>query len=332
MKTWLITGGAGFIGLNLIGLLFKKFPDDLIINLDQLNKSSYLPGLNQIKKNRRHHFIKGNIGDAILVEKIFNEYKPDFVINLAAETHVDRSISNPRLFVESNVVGVLNILEKSKKYWNSLSRVKKNRFRFLQVSTDEVYGALDKTGPSFTEKTRYSPNNPYSATKAGADHLALSFYKTYNLPVLITHGSNSYGPFQFPEKLIPQSILKALMQKPIPVYGSGANIRDWLYVGDHCEGILSALQNGKVGEHYNLGGKTEKTNLEVVRKICRILDEVRPCKRKHESLISFVKDRPGHDFRYSMNILKTKKETGWVPLTNFDEGIRKTVEWYVSKY
>lgn len=332
MKTWFVTGGAGFIGLNFTFFLLKKFPGDRVVNLDQLKNPSYLPGLNRVKKNKNHLFIKGNIGNSLLVEKIFKRYKPDFVVNLAAETHVDNSILYPRPFVESNVVGVFNLLEKSKNYWVTLSGAKKNGFRFLQVSTDEVYGALGQTENAFTEKTRYSPNNPYSATKAAGDHLIMAFYKTYGLPALITHGSNTYGPFQFQEKLIPQTILKAMKQKPIPIYGRGKNIRDWLYVADHCEGILSVIQKGKTGEHYNLGGRTEKTNLEVVKKICGILDEIRPRKKPHESLIHFVKDRPGHDFRYAMNISKTKKETGWVPRTNFEKGIRETVKWYAANF
>jgi dTDP-glucose 4,6-dehydratase len=276
--------------------------------------------------------VRGDIGDRTLVGKLLQEHKPRAIINFAAESHVDRSIHGPGEFVQTNVVGTFNLLESVRGYWDKLEGEGKSSFRFLHVSTDEVYGSLGRNDPAFTETTPYAPNSPYSASKAASDHLVRAYHHTYGLPVLTTNCSNNYGPFQFPEKLIPLIIHNALSGKPLPIYGDGSNIRDWLYVTDHCLGIMTVLEKGRVGETYNIGGNNEKTNLEVVKTICRILDELHPDSpvTPHEKLITFVKDRPGHDARYAINAHKISQELNWHPRESFETGIRKTVAWYLD--
>jgi dTDP-glucose 4,6-dehydratase len=329
MPTWLVTGGAGFIGGNFVLDAVKQ--GIKVVNLDALTYAGNLDTLSGLEGHPDHLFVHGDIGDAALVARLLREHRPDAVINFAAESHVDRSIDGPAEFVQTNVVGTLSLLEQVRDYWKSLEAPQGDAFRFLHVSTDEVYGTLGETG-KFTETTPYAPNSPYSASKAASDHLVRAFHHTYGLPVLTTNCSNNYGPYQFPEKLIPLIIAKALAGEPLPIYGDGLNVRDWLFVSDHCSAIRRVLEAGGVGEVYNVGGEAERTNIVVVETICRMLDERRPLADggKRESLITYVKDRPGHDRRYAIDASKLHGELGWEPAVTFDEGMAKTVDWYLD--
>ena len=329
MATWLVTGGAGFIGGNFVLDAVRR--GVRVVNLDALTYAGNLDTLRDVQGNPLHVFVQGDIGDAALVERLLREHRPDAVINFAAESHVDRSIDGPAAFVQTNVVGTLNLLERSRDYWKSLDAVQRDAFRFLHVSTDEVYGTLGESG-RFTEQTPYAPNSPYSASKAASDHLVRAFHHTYGLPVLTTNCSNNYGPFQFPEKLIPLVIAKALAGEPLPVYGDGRNVRDWLFVDDHCAAIRRVLEAGRLGETYNVGGDAERENIEVVKTLCRLLDERRPLAdgRARESLVTFVADRPGHDRRYAIDAEKLKSELGWAPSVTFEQGMARTVDWYLA--
>jgi dTDP-glucose 4,6-dehydratase len=329
MKRLLVTGGAGFIGANFV---LKAVEDSLsVVNLDKLTYAGNLKTLTSLDGNPAHVFVKGDIGDRELVSRLLAEHRPDAIVNFAAESHVDRSIDGPAAFVETNVVGTLGLLECARDYWKGLPETEASAFRFLHVSTDEVYGSLGDTG-QFTEQTPYAPNSPYSASKAASDHLVRAFHHTYGLPVLTTNCSNNYGPYQFPEKLIPLVIQKALRGEPLPVYGDGRNVRDWLFVGDHCSAIRRVLEEGRVGETYNVGGNAERDNLTVVKAICSILDAraLLPGNKPRESLITFVKDRPGHDRRYAIDSSKLQTELGWKPSETFESGIEATVRWYLD--
>lgn len=327
----LVTGGAGFIGANFI-LEWLSRSGEPVVNLDKLTYAGNLANLASVERDERHVFVQGDIGDRQLVEQLLARYRPRAVINFAAESHVDRSIHGPGEFIQTNVVCTFNLLEAVRTHWAGLGEGEKSGFRFLHVSTDEVYGSLGKNDPAFSESTPYAPNSPYSASKAASDHLVRAYHHTYGLPGLTTNCSNNYGPYQFPEKLIPLVIHNALAGKPLPIYGNGSNIRDWLYVTDHCLGIMTVLEKGRMGETYNIGGNNEKTNLEVVKTICAILDELHPGSpvTPHEKLITFVKDRPGHDARYAINAGKIARELNWQPLESFETGIRKTVAWYLD--
>jgi dTDP-glucose 4,6-dehydratase len=328
-ETWLVTGGAGFIGANFV---LQAVADGLrIINVDKLTYAGNTDTLAPLAGNDRHVFVQGDIGDRTLLKRLLEEHRPDAIVNFAAESHVDRSIDGPAAFIETNVVGTLNLLESVRDYWRSLEGAAGERFRFLHVSTDEVYGTLGPEG-KFTESTAYAPNSPYSASKAASDHLVRAFHHTYGLPTLTTNCSNNYGPHQFPEKLIPLVIQKALGGESLPIYGDGLNIRDWLYVGDHCSAIRRVLADGRVGETYNIGGNAERTNIDVVRTICALLDARRPLPdgRPHDALITFVRDRPGHDRRYAIDSSKLQTELGWRPSQTFETGIAQTVDWYLS--
>lgn len=327
----LVTGGAGFIGANFV-LDWLEINGEPVVNLDKLTYAGNLANLEKLKGNQRHQFVHGDIGDRALVDRLLATHRPRAVINFAAESHVDRSIHGPADFIQTNVVGTFNLLESARAYWNGLEDPEKKTFRFLHVSTDEVYGSLGPADPAFTETTAYAPNSPYSASKAASDHLVRAYHHTYGLPVLTTNCSNNYGPYQFPEKLIPLVIHNALAGKPLPIYGDGSNIRDWLYVGDHCTAIRTVLEKGRTGETYNVGGCNEKTNLQVVKTICAILDELHPDSPvvPHEKLIAFVTDRPGHDRRYAIDARKILHELGWAPAESFETGIRKTVIWYLE--
>ncbi len=328
--TIIVTGGAGFIGSNFI-LDWLEQKRGRVINVDVLSYAGNLENLKSVKDDPNYIFIRSDIGDSKIIEGIFSIYKPSAVINFAAESHVDRSIASPKSFIDTNIVGTFNLLECSKIYWNMLSEEDKNKFRFVHISTDEVYGSLSLNDPAFTEETKYAPNSPYSASKAASDHLVRSYYNTYGLPVLTTNCSNNYGSYQFPEKLIPLIIHNALSLKPLPIYGKGDQIRDWLYVKDHCS-IRTVLDSGKIGEVYNIGGNNEMKNIDVVKLICSILDEIKPRQdgNTYESLITFVKDRPGHDKRYAIDATKIAKELNWFPTETFDTGIRKTIQWYLD--
>ncbi|MBC2742015.1 MAG: dTDP-glucose 4,6-dehydratase [Desulfosarcina sp.] len=329
--TIIVTGGAGFIGSNFIHTWLETC-EGIVVNLDKLTYAGNFESLSPLAENPRHIFVKGDIGDRQLVSTLLEDYRPWAIINFAAESHVDRSISAPDDFIQTNVVGTFNLLQQVRNYWEGMTAEKESTFRFLHVSTDEVYGSLNKLDPAFSETTPYSPNSPYSASKAGSDHLVRAYHHTYGLPTLTTNCSNNYGPYQFPEKLIPLVIHNALNGKLIPVYGDGSNIRDWLYVKDHCRAIMAVMEKGKPGEVYNIGGNSEKTNLEVVHAICAILDELSPFadQRRYETLITFVTDRPGHDQRYAIDASKIKNEIGWAPEETFETGIRKTVRWYLD--
>ncbi|MBU7582490.1 MAG: dTDP-glucose 4,6-dehydratase [Nostoc sp. TH1S01] len=330
MLTALVTGGAGFIGANFI-LLARQNQWLNIINLDKLTYASNLENLTELRGDRNYHFVQGDIANVELVSYLLDQYQPDVIINFAAESHVDRSIFSPQVFIQTNVVGTFNLLEASRFYWQKLSPQKQQKFRFLHISTDEVYGSLQIDEPAFREDTPYAPNSPYAASKAASDHFVRAYYHTYGLPNLTTNCSNNYGPHQFPEKLIPLTILNAMDGKPLPIYGDGQNIRDWLYVIDHCEAIYLVLQKGKIGETYNIGGLNEQTNLTVVQKICAILNELVPKPNfSYDSLIKFVPDRPGHDRRYAIDCSKIRRKLGWQPQENFDSGLRKTVQWYLD--
>jgi dTDP-glucose 4,6-dehydratase len=326
----LITGGAGFIGANFVLRQIER-GGACVINLDALTYAGNLDTLAGIDQNPDHHFVLGSIGDRRLVDYLFFRYQPAAVVNFAAESHVDRSIDSPGDFIRTNVVGTFELLEATRTYWERLPHAEQETFRFLHVSTDEVYGSLGKSG-KFSETTRYQPNSPYSASKAAADHLVRAWFHTYGLPVLTTNCSNNYGPYQFPEKLIPLIIHNAIQGKPLPVYGKGENIRDWLYVIDHCRAIERVLEAGTPGEVYNIGGSNEKTNLEVVQTLCAILDELLPDSpyRSHADLIRFVTDRPGHDLRYAIDAAKIQEQLDWAPQETFETGLRKTVRWYLD--
>ena len=330
MKTFFVTGGAGFIGGNFI-LNLMKTGQAIVINYDKLTYAGNLDTLISIEENPHYTFEQGDICDRDRLKKLFERHTIDVVVHFAAESHVDRSIETPGDFVQTNVLGTYELLEIAHWYWRGLNKTRQDNFRFLHVSTDEVYGSLGETA-LFTEETAYAPNSPYAASKASSDHLVRAYHKTFNLPVLTTNCSNNYGPYQFPEKLLPLMITKALSGKPLPVYGDGKQIRDWLYVEDHCRAILEVLENGTVGQVYNIGGHNEKTNLEVVQTLCNILDEMVADSpyRPHKSLISFVEDRPGHDRRYAIDAGKIKKELGWVPRESFETGLQKTVCWYLD--
>src|SRR6201989_3149702 len=334
----LVTGGAGFIGANFV--LARIAAGDQVLNLDKLTYAGHLQSLAPIEKASGYTFVRGDIADGELVSRLLSEYRPDAVVHFAAESHVDRSILGPEAFVMTNVVGTFRLLDAALEHWRALSGAARDRFRFLHVSTDEVYGSLAPSDAAFHESTPYSPNSPYSASKAGSDHLVRAYHHTYGLPTLTTNCSNNYGPLQFPEKLIPLMVLNALNRKPLPVYGDGLNVRDWLYVGDHCSAIATVLDKGRAGETYNVGGLNEMANIEVVQAICDILDELCPDelrpdesgsgKRSRRELITYVKDRPGHDRRYAIDCSKLTAELEWKPQESFSTGMRKTIAWYLA--
>jgi dTDP-glucose 4,6-dehydratase len=327
----LVTGGAGFIGSNFVLHWLAKDSGD-VVNLDKLTYAGNPANLASVQSERRYKFVQGDICDRALVRDLLLSDRPRAILHFAAESHVDRSIHGPDDFIRTNVNGTFSLLEQARAYWSGMKEDEKSAFRFLHVSTDEVYGSLAPMDPAFSETTRYAPNSPYSASKAASDHLVRAYHHTYGLPVLTTNCSNNYGPFQFPEKLIPLVILHAVAGKPIPVYGDGQNVRDWLYVTDHCEAIARVLGRGRPGQTYNIGGRNEVKNLDVVNTICSLLDELRPSDPvvPHKQLIAFVKDRPGHDRRYAMDASKIEAELGWRPKETFETGIRKTIEWYLK--
>jgi dTDP-glucose 4,6-dehydratase len=331
MNMILVTGGAGFIGANFV-LDFIAGSDETVVNLDKLTYAGNLENLVEIQNSDQHIFSKGDISDFELVSKLLAQHRPRAVLNFAAESHVDRSIIGPGEFIQTNIVGTFQLLEAVRAYWQGLPADEKAAFRFLHVSTDEVYGSLGKDDPAFRETNRYEPNSPYSASKAASDHLVRAYHHTYGLPVLTTNCSNNYGPHHFPEKLIPLCIHNALAGKPLPIYGDGQQIRDWLYVKDHCSAIRRVLEAGRLGEVYNVGGWNEKSNLEVVNTLCEILDELSPRSdgKSYKSQITFVADRPGHDRRYAIDATKLQAELGWKPAETFETGIRKTVTWYLE--
>lgn len=339
-KSILVTGGAGFIGSNLVRLLIQA-KGCRVINLDKLTYAGNAESLKDLVGHSNYSFEPVDLCDAAALQRVFQSHQPDAVMHLAAESHVDRSIDGPGEFIQNNVVGTYNLLQAALEYWRSLTPSSADQFRFLHVSTDEVYGSLAAGEGGFTESARYDPHSPYSASKAASDHLARAWADTYKLPVLVTNCSNNYGPYQFPEKLIPVVILKCLQGESIPVYGNGANIRDWLYVADHAEALCTVLEQGRVGETYNIGGNNERQNIELVRTLCQLLDELRPVAvgtlaadgrelNSYEDLITFVADRPGHDLRYAIDARKIRDELGWQPKEDFESGFRKTVEWYLS--
>ncbi|MEN8220074.1 MAG: dTDP-glucose 4,6-dehydratase [Pseudomonadota bacterium] len=324
----IVTGGAGFIGSAVIRYLINE-SETTILNIDKLTYAGNLDSLSPVSNNPRYHFAQVDICDAPALQQVLTQFQPDAIMHLAAESHVDRSIDGPAEFINTNIVGTYTLLETVRSYWQSLDSAAQTRFRFHHVSTDEVYGSLGKTG-LFTETTPYQPNSPYSASKAASDHLVRAWHHTYKLPVVTTNCSNNYGPYQFPEKLLPLMIINALAGKPLPVYGKGENVRDWLYVDDHARALCLVLEQGQVGETYNIGGHNEKTNLEVVQTLCHILDEMQPTSAPHNQLITFVTDRPGHDLRYAIDASTIQKTLGWQPLETFETGLRKTVQWYLD--
>jgi dTDP-glucose 4,6-dehydratase len=329
MQTIIVTGGAGFIGSNFVRFLLEQ--NVRVINLDLLTYAGNLATISDLMDNEYHVFVEGDIGDEALIKSLLSEHQPQAIVNFAAESHVDRSIDGPMAFIQTNVAGTANMLQCSREYWSGLDADRQMTFRFLHVSTDEVYGSLGSEG-LFTEETPYAPNSPYSASKAASDHLVRAWFHTYGMPVLTTNCSNNYGPWQFPEKLIPLMILNALEGKPLPIYGDGGNVRDWLYVVDHCAAIWRVLQAGKPGEVYNVGGNCELTNLQVVDALCSIMDELFPdaAHVPHKSLKLFVKDRPGHDLRYAIDASKLKRELAWEPQATFETGLKETVLWYLD--
>ncbi len=329
MKNILITGGAGFIGANFVRWLLQTEPAVNLINLDLLTYAGSLENLKNLPDDSRHIFVQGDISDSKLLINLFEQYQVDTVIHFAAESHVDRSILGPVDFVQTNIMGTFNLLETARKVWAE-SAEGFNRKRFHHVSTDEVFGSLNPTDAAFTELTSYDPRSPYSASKAASDHLVRAYFHTYGLPVTISNCSNNYGPYQFPEKLIPLMILNALQGKPLPVYGDGLQVRDWLFVTDHCEAIWQVVKNGRLGETYNIGGGNQPTNIDLVREICSILDGLKPTEKPYASLIKFVADRPGHDRRYAMDITKIRTELGWLPKHDIENGLRDTVQWYLN--
>ena len=327
----LVTGGAGFIGSNFV-LDWLATRDEALVNIDALTYAGNLENLASLQGDARHVFVQGDIGDAPLVSQLLHRHQPRAIVHFAAESHVDRSIHGPEDFIQTNVVGTFRLLEAARAYWSGLGEAEKAAFRFLHVSTDEVYGSLGKDDPAFSETRRYEPNSPYSASKAASDHLVRAYHHTYGLPTLTTHCSNNYGPYHFPEKLIPLIIHNALAGKPLPIYGDGQQIRDWLYVADHCSAIRRVLEAGRPGEVYNIGGWNEKPNLEVARTLCAMLDELAPRadKKPYREQITFVADRPGHDRRYAIDASKIARELGWKPAESFESGIEKTVRWYLD--
>ncbi|EKU55204.1 dTDP-glucose 4,6-dehydratase [Acinetobacter sp. WC-323] len=327
----LITGGAGFIGSAVVRHIIKNTNDE-VLNLDKLTYAGNLESLKEIDQNPRYQFQQVDICDASKLALVFEQFQPDAIMHLAAESHVDRSIDGPSAFIQTNIVGTYSLLEATRQYWQTLDQNKKVKFRFHHISTDEVYGDLESTTDLFTETTAYAPSSPYSASKASSDHLVRAWQRTYGLPTIVTNCSNNYGPYHFPEKLIPLVILNALDGKALPIYGTGNQIRDWLFVEDHARALYQVVTQGTVGETYNIGGHNEKQNIEVVKTICRILDELRPQDnvQPYENLITFVKDRPGHDLRYAIDATKIERELGWKPQETFETGIRKTVEWYLD--
>ena len=333
MAKFLITGGAGFIGSAVVRHIIENTQDSAV-NVDKLTYAGNLESLESVENNPRYAFEQVDICDAKTLARVFEQHKPDAVMHLAAESHVDRSIDGPAAFIETNIVGTYTLLEASRAYWNSLDDEKKAAFRFHHISTDEVYGDLEGTDDLFTETTPYAPSSPYSASKASSDHLVRAWLRTYGLPTIVTNCSNNYGPFHFPEKLIPLMILNALDGKPLPVYGNGQQIRDWLFVEDHARALYKVVTEGEIGETYNIGGHNEKANIDVVRTICDLLEELAPNKpagvAKYEDLITYAKDRPGHDVRYAIDAAKIGRELGWKPQETFESGIRKTVEWYLN--
>ncbi len=326
----LVTGGAGFIGVNFV-LDWVALSGEPVVNLDKLTYAGNPRSLAPLEADGRHVFVHGDIGDRALVGELLARHRPRAIVNFAAESHVDRSIHGPEDFIQTNVVGTFHLLDTVRGWWNALAEPEKSAFRFLHVSTDEVYGSLGPADPPFTEATAFSPNSPYSASKAASDHLVRAYHHTYGLPTLTTNCSNNYGPYQFPEKLIPLMILNAVRGKPLPVYGDGMNVRDWLYVADHCSAIRAVLERGRPGETYNVGGWNEMPNLTIVHTLCSLLDEMRPDEAgPHTRLITYVKDRPGHDRRYAIDAGKILSELGWKPAETFETGIRKTVRWYLD--
>ncbi len=327
----LVTGGAGFIGSNFV-LDWLARTDEAVLNLDKLTYAGNLENLASLQGDARHVFVQGDIGDSTLLDSLLTQHRPRAVLNFAAESHVDRSIHGPEDFIQTNVVGTMRLLQSVRAYWQSLDEKQRTAFRFLHVSTDEVYGSLSPTAPAFTENNKLEPNSPYSASKAASDHLVRAWLHTYGLPVLTTNCSNNYGPLHFPEKLIPLIIVNALAGKPLPVYGDGLQIRDWLYVKDHCSAIRRVLEAGRVGEIYNVGGWNEKPNIDIVNTVCTLLDELRPRGdgASYKTQISYVQDRPGHDRRYAIDASKIERELGWRPAETFESGIRKTVQWYLE--
>ena len=326
----LVTGGAGFIGSAVIRHLISETQHS-VVNVDCLTYAGNLSTLDQVSSNSRYSFEKVNICDPVAVQNVFDQHRPDAIMHLAAESHVDRSIDGPSAFIQTNVVGTYVMLEASRRLWQSLPLVSQAAFRFHHISTDEVYGSLGDDG-LFTEQTPYDPSSPYSASKAASDHLVRAWNRTYGLPIVLTNCSNNYGPYQYPEKLIPLTITSALAGKPLPVYGKGENVRDWLYVDDHARALVTVLERGQVGETYNIGGNSERKNIDVVRTICVLMDELSQVSahRPHDHLITFVKDRPGHDHRYAIDASKIRRDLGWQPAESFESGLRKTVQWYLS--
>jgi len=325
----IVTGGAGFIGSNF-ALQWLATEQSPVVVVDKLTYAGNLENLEQIAHDPRYEFVRGDIVDGDFIRELLQQHRPWAIVHFAAESHVDRSILGPSEFIRTNIEGTFRLLDESRAYWQGLSEEDRKGFRFLHVSTDEVFGSLGPNDPAFTEETPYAPNSPYSASKAASDHLARAYHHTYGLPVVTTNCSNNYGPRQFPEKLIPLMILNALKGLPLPVYGDGLNVRDWLYVEDHCDGIRTVLTRGIPGETYNIGGCQEMSNLEVVRQVCAILNELRPAAKPYADLITFVKDRPGHDRRYAMDITKIQRELGWRPRETFASGLRKTIQWYLD--
>ena len=333
----LITGGAGFIGSAVVRHVIEN-TNDSVVNVDNLTYAGNTDSLSSIEGSERYHFVQADICDAKAMENVFAKYQPDYVMHLAAESHVDRSIDGPADFMQTNIIGTFILLESALSYWLKLSDDKKSTFRFHHISTDEVYGDLDDTDDLFTEETSYNPSSPYSASKASSDHLVRSWNRTYGLPIVVTNCSNNYGPYHFPEKLIPHIILNALSAKPLPIYGDGSQIRDWLYVEDHARALYKVVTEGLVGETYNIGGHNERKNIEVVEALCALLDELVPTSnnslthhlKSYKELITFVTDRPGHDMRYAIDASKIERELGWVPIESFETGIRKTVKWYLE--
>ena len=327
----LVTGGAGFIGANFIHQLIESIPS-VLVSLDKLTYAANLENIASLEGHPRYVLVRGDIGDQDLVSELLRQYHPLAIVNFAAETHVDRSIDGPERFIDTNVVGTFRLLQEAREYWQRLPAEDRAQFRFLHVSTDEVYGSLELHDAPFCETTPYAPNSPYAASKAASDHLVRAYFHTYGLPTLTTNCCNNYGPFQFPEKLIPLVILNAIAGKPLPIYGDGSNIRDWIYVGDHCKAVRLVLTHGRPGETYNIGGRSEKRNIDLVRALCALLDELHPNSPvvPHEQLIRLVKDRPGHDHRYAIDASKVERELGWRTTETFESGIRKTVLWYLD--
>lgn len=330
-KNILVTGGAGFIGSAVVRYIINS-TDNRVLNVDKLTYAGNLESLESVNNNPRYQFLHADICDKVAMTKAFDDFEPDIVMHLAAESHVDRSIDGPMDFIQTNIIGTYNLLEVARNYWQNLTEDKKSRFKFHHISTDEVYGDLEGTDDLFTEETSYTPSSPYSASKASSDHLVRAWHRTYGLPVVVTNCSNNYGPYHFPEKLIPLVILNALDGKPLPVYGDGKQIRDWLYVEDHARALYLVATTAKVGETYNIGGHNEKQNIDVVKTICTILDNIKPRTdgQSYTQQITFVKDRPGHDLRYAIDASKISKELGWQPQETFESGIQKTVEWYLA--